>query len=59
MNNILKKLFKMLATSIVIFCLALVGTLILNVIKHFCPILFWIIGISMLLFGGYFFGNKL
>ena len=57
MKMVLKKIFKMLVASIIILFVATIVSLILNLIKYFCPALFWIIGIIILLVAGYLFGN--
>ncbi len=57
MKKVLKKIFKMLVASVIILFVATIVSLILNIIQHFCPTLYWIIGIIILLVAGYLFGN--
>lgn len=57
MQKVLKKIFKMLVASIIILFVATIVSLVLNLIQHFCPILFFIIGMIILLIAGYLFGN--
>lgn len=57
MKRYLKKIFKMLVASVIILFVATIVSLILNIIQHFCPTLYRIIGIIILLVAGYLFGN--
>ena len=57
MKKVLKKIFKMLVASVIILLVATIVSLVLNVIQHFAPTLYWIIGIIILLVAGYLFGN--
>ena len=57
MKKILKKIFKALVASIIILLVATIVSLVLNLIQHFCPTLYWVIAIIILLVAGYLFGN--
>ena len=57
MKKILKKIFNMLVASVIIFFVAIIISLILILIQHFCPTLYWVIAIIVLLVAGYLFGN--
>lgn len=57
MKKVFKKIFKMFVASVIILLVATIVSLVLNVIQHFAPTLYWIIGIIMLLVLGYLFGN--
>lgn len=57
MKKIFKKIFKALVASIIILLVATIISLVLNLIQHFCPTLYWVIGIVALLVIGYLFGN--
>ncbi len=58
MKVIMKKIVRMIVASIIILFVGVVISLILNIIEHCAPILFWIMGVVILLFTGYIFGNK-
>ena len=57
MKKIIKQICKMLVASVIILFVATIVSLLLNIIQHFCPTLYWIIGIVILLVAGYLFGN--
>ena len=57
MKKVLKKIFKMLVASVIILFVATIVSLVLNLIRHFCPTLYWVIAIIILLVAGYLFGN--
>ena len=57
MQKVLKKIFKALVASIIILLVATIISLVLNLIQHFCPTLYWVIAIIILLVTGYLFGN--
>ena len=57
MKKVVKKIFKMLVASVIILCVATIVSLLLNIIQHFFPTLYWIVGIVILLVAGYLFGN--
>ena len=57
MKRYLKKILKMLVAGVIILFVATIVSLGLNLIQHFCPKLFLIIGVIILLVAGYLFGN--
>ena len=57
MKKVLKKIFKMFVASVIILLVATIVSLVLNIIQHFAPTLYWVIGIIILLVAGYLFGN--
>lgn len=57
MKKVFKKTFKTLVACAIILFVATLVSLFLNVIQYFCPTLYWIIGIVILILAGYLFGN--
>lgn len=53
MKKVLKKIFKTLIASVIILLSATIVSLFLNIIQDFCPTLYLIIGIIVLLSAGY------
>ena len=58
MKKVFEQFLKMAIGCVAIFFIALVITIMLNVIYHIIPILFWLIEIATLLYLGYKFGNE-
>ncbi len=54
----MKKVIRTIIASIIILFVAVLISLLLNIIEHFAPILFWIFEVVVLLFIGYIVGNK-
>ena len=59
MKKVLKRIFKMLVASAIILFVVTIVSLVLNLIQHFCPTLFWIIVMIILLVAGYLLWNDL
>ena len=57
MKKVFKKIFKTFVACVIILLVATFVSLFLNIIQYFCPTLYWIIGIVVLLVAGYLFGN--
>ena len=57
MKKVFKKIFKTFVACVIILLVATFVSLFLNIIQHFCPTLYWIIGIVILILTGYLFGN--
>ena len=53
MKKVLKKIFKTLIASVIILLSATIVSLFLNIIQDFCPTLYLIIEIIVLLSAGY------
>lgn len=58
MKMTLKKIFRILITSIIIFVVGAFVSLLINLLAHYCPIVFVIFALIVLLVAGYIFGNE-
>ena len=57
MKKVFKKIFKTFVACVIILLVAIFVSLFLSIIQYFCPTLYLIIGIIILLVEGYLFGN--
>ena len=58
MKTILKKMFRTLAASAIILIVGTFISLLINLLAEYCPAIFAIFAVFLLLFVGYIWGNK-
>lgn len=58
MKTIIKKIFRTLITSMIILVVGTFVTLLINLLAHYCPVIFAIFAVAVLLVTGYLFGNE-
>lgn len=59
MRKAIKKIFRTLIGSIIVFIFVFIISLLFEIIKIFCPTLYIIIGILVFLCVGYIVGNEI
>ena len=57
MKNVMNKVFRRLIAILILFIVASILELVRHILFYFCPVLYVIIVICVILFAGYFYGN--
>ena len=57
MKNVMNKVFRTLIAILILFIVISIIELVFHILLYFCPVLYVIIVICVILFAGYFYGN--
>ena len=59
MKNVMKKILRTLIATLILLIISTIVTLVIKLLSAFCPVLFIIFSICILLCCGYIWGNEI